>query len=81
LADGQGSDGARCNQDLYSQSDQLGGHLRQDLRLALRKSPLDGQVLALDPAELVELIYERVVLSLTRKAPGSAQKPDAPHLR
>jgi hypothetical protein len=54
--------------------------LRQAVNLGFGPTPLDGQVLTIDPAELAQLISERVRQRLLAGTGSKGQISDTPHL-
>jgi hypothetical protein len=52
--------GSGRDDDVHPQSDQLGGKLRQSFEIARREALLDDEILALDVAELAQLLAKRV---------------------
>src|SRR5215831_3449694 len=57
-----------CHNDIHRESDQLGRERGEPVKLALRRSKLDDDVLTFHPAEIAEPLPERLGI---RRVPGA----------
>ena len=70
--------GRPCDHDQINlKTNQVRRKLRQALRLSLRKSVLDGEILSLDPAKLAQLLQERLHEDRHTSSSASIQETDA----
>jgi hypothetical protein len=80
LPGGLGRTGHVRHDDIYSEPDQFRRERGQLVIFALGRSPLDGDVLALDVAELAQPLPEGLRCILRGRIEGQ-QDPDPRHLR